>query len=62
MAHPEKSLDHKDLGIAVNKVIIAKQNSGHETEQAVINLADLLSQNPDLIDKLVHHQTEEIAK
>ncbi|MBI4100315.1 hypothetical protein HY439_01105 [Candidatus Microgenomates bacterium] len=62
MGNHERQTNCTDLGIAVNKVVIAKQNSGHETEQAVRNLADLLSQNPDLIDGLVSHQAEETVK
>jgi len=44
------------LGLAVNNVIVAKQATGGGTPEALRELTELLSCNPDIIARLAEDQ------
>ena len=56
MSRVEKEEAKQELGLAVNNVIVAKHTQGESAPDAVRELADLLSRNPELIARLVEDQ------
>ncbi len=56
MSRVGKEEANQELGLAVNNVIVAKHAQGENAPDAVRELAELLSRNPELIARLIEDQ------